>query len=97
MYHVELCEAMEGGIFTEKLAPLIMCAVIALIAFGLMKLALKISSSVTKRKSFHILVPLSTPLPLIFAPASEKETFFPECGFPASTGSAEKCIRRSAT
>ena len=34
---------MEGGIFTEKLAPLIMCAVIALIAFGLMKLALKIS------------------------------------------------------
>ena len=34
----------------EKLAPLIMCVFIALIAFGLMKLALKISSSVTKKK-----------------------------------------------
>lgn len=34
----------------EKLVPLIMCAVIAVIAFGMMKLALKISSSVTKKK-----------------------------------------------
>ena len=85
---------MEGGIFTEKLAPLIMCAVIALIAFGLMKLALKISSSVTKKKILSYSRPS---VPLIFAPASEKETFFPEWGFPASTGSAEKCIRRSAT
>ena len=50
MYYVELCESAEGRIRMEKLAPLIMCVFIALIAFGLMKLALKISSSVTKKK-----------------------------------------------
>lgn len=43
-------KCQKEAIFTEKLVPLIMCAFIALIAFGLMKLALRISSAVTKKK-----------------------------------------------
>lgn len=41
---------MKGGGNMEKLAPVIMCALFAILAFFLMKLTLKITSSAAKRK-----------------------------------------------